>query len=221
MVRTKMTDKKDSSAGTPLCLDFANTLSWRGRKHPEDHIESYRDLVMWSHGVNILTRRQAKQLLDESRQRRSAAEAIFDRAIRLREVVYRVFSSMSRQSITGSRDLAALNEELSNVLTKMQITQSAHGYVLTFEAEETALDQMLWPITRSVADLLTSDRLDRIRRCADEDCRWLFVDMSRNRSRRWCNMQDCGNRAKARRHYLRKHAISRRKTIHKIKPHSI
>jgi predicted RNA-binding Zn ribbon-like protein len=60
---------------------------------------------------------------------------------------------------------------------------------------------MLWPVVRDAADLLTSKELNRVGRCADERCGWLFVDTSRNRSRRWCSMESCGNRAKARRHY--------------------
>ena len=69
--------------------------------------------------------------------------------------------------------------------------------------DEGALDRPLWPVLRSAAALLTSDDIARIRECAAERCAWLFIDHSRNRSRRWCDMRDCGNRAKARRHYAR------------------
>jgi predicted RNA-binding Zn ribbon-like protein len=64
---------------------------------------------------------------------------------------------------------------------------------------------MLWPVARSAADLLTSaEELARVGQCADDrGCGWLFFDTSRNHSRRWCAMKDCGNRAKARRHYRR------------------
>jgi predicted RNA-binding Zn ribbon-like protein len=58
---------------------------------------------------------------------------------------------------------------------------------------------MLWPVLRSAAELLTSDRMDRVRLCSAEDCDWLFLDSSRNRSRRWCDMAVCGNRSKVRR----------------------
>jgi predicted RNA-binding Zn ribbon-like protein len=68
---------------------------------------------------------------------------------------------------------------------------------------EPALDRVLWPVARSAAELLTSDDLAAVRECAAPDCRWLFLDRSRNRSRRWCAMATCGNRSKARRHYRR------------------
>jgi predicted RNA-binding Zn ribbon-like protein len=170
---------------------------------------------MWSQHVSILARSQAKRLLDEAGQRRSEAEAVFSRAIRLREVIYRIFSSIAGHSIPNKGDFAVLNEELSKAMAKIRITRNAQGYLWAFEDGEKALDQVLWPIVRSAADLLTSDRLDRIRSCADEECGWLFLDTSRNRSRRWCDMEDCGNRAKARRYYQRKHGISRRTTHNK------
>ena len=66
-------------------------------------------------------------------------------------------------------------------------------------AEEEALDCMLWPVVRSAAELLNSDLLSRVRVCPADDCAWLFLDQSRNRSRRWCDMSTCGNRSKARR----------------------
>ena len=61
----------------------------------------------------------------------------------------------------------------------------------------------LWPVLWDAAALLTSANLQRLGRCDDEHCGWVFLDHSRNRSRRWCAMEDCGNRAKARRHYAR------------------
>ena len=65
-------------------------------------------------------------------------------------------------------------------------------------------DRILWPVARSAGELLISDKLDRVRQCADDrGCGYLFVDTSRNRSRRWCSMESCGNRAKAHRHYQR------------------
>jgi predicted RNA-binding Zn ribbon-like protein len=66
------------------------------------------------------------------------------------------------------------------------------------------LDWILNPLIRSAADLLVSDELKRVKRCGDPACGWLFLDTSRNKSRRWCDMSDCGNRAKASRFYKKK-----------------
>ena len=74
------------------------------------------------------------------------------------------------------------------------------------------MDLFLDPIIKSAADLLVSPELKRVKQCADDACGWLFMDKSRNNSRRWCSMKDCGNRAKAHRHYLRKCQEKNKKT---------
>ncbi|MBD3886162.1 CGNR zinc finger domain-containing protein [Phormidium tenue FACHB-886] len=65
------------------------------------------------------------------------------------------------------------------------------------------MEYPLWLVIRSAEALLTDSHLNRVREWAETDCGWVFLDMSRNRSRRWCDLEDCGNRAKARRHYGR------------------
>ena len=74
---------------------------------------------------------------------------------------------------------------------------------------EAALDRMLWSIAHSGAELLTTGDLSRLRECGGEECGWLFEDTSRNRSRQWCDMQDCGNLAKVRRYRTRLRSSSR------------
>ena len=77
----------------------------------------------------------------------------------------------------------------------------------------TSLDWPLWPVVWSAVELLTADALRRVLECANDPCGWLFVDLSRNRSRRWCDMRDCANKVKARRHHARtKRARDRGKT---------
>ncbi|WP_246485921.1 CGNR zinc finger domain-containing protein [Kribbella qitaiheensis] len=58
----------------------------------------------------------------------------------------------------------------------------------------------------SAARLLEREDLTRLRECQDDDCGWLFLDQSKNKSRRWCSSGDCGNRARAKRHYERTHS---------------
>ena len=75
-------------------------------------------------------------------------------------------------------------------------------YDQVFRCEDGDLDQVLWSVLRSTTDLLTSKDLQRVGVCADDrGCGWLFYDTSRNRTRQWCSMRGCGNRAKAKRHY--------------------
>jgi len=140
------------------------------------------------------------------------ATAVLERAIALREAIYRIFSAISHGRPPQAADLATYNAELSGALAHSRIVSTAEGFAWDWRRAEDALDRMLWPVVRDAAGLLTSEKLDRIGECADDRCGWLFLDVSRNRSRRWCAMEDCGNRAKARRHYERKRAVRRRET---------
>jgi len=69
----------------------------------------------------------------------------------------------------------------------------------TWLGADERLDALLWPVVWAAARLLTSDEAHRIRVCAGPDCGWVYVDRSRNRLRRWCQMKTCGTAAKTRR----------------------
>ena len=142
-------------------------------------------------------------LLQEAARRPAQAAAVLEQAIALREAIYRIFSAVAHKLPPEAADLDNLNAALSEALSRSQIIPAADGFAWDWSGDG-ALDQMLWPIARSAADLLTSEEIHRIGECADDrGCGWLFLDMSRNHSRRWCDMKDCGNRAKASRHYQR------------------
>lgn len=184
-----------------LCLDFTNTVSWRGNPNPKEHLRSYIDLVKWSVNTQILTATEAEKLLRKAAQQPKEAMEVLERAINLREALYRIFLAASTEKNPNSEDLSRFNRELANALAHMQLQKTRHGYQPVYARAENALDQILWHIADSAAKLLTSEKLEHVRRCGSEECGWLFLDMSRNHSRRWCAMEDCGNRAKARRHY--------------------
>ena len=194
--------------GGCLCLDFANTAGSHASEHPSESLESYADLVAWSRQAGILSDDEAQHLLREAQRRPAEAAAVLDQARALREVIYHVFSAVAAGRAPAAADLGALNAALSVALARLCVAPTGDGFAWTWTGDANVLDRMLWPIARSAADLLTSETLPRVRECAAHPCGWLFVDMSRNHSRRWCDMQDCGNRAKARRHYQRKRAAS-------------
>ena len=88
-------------------------------------------------------------------------------------------------------------------MSKMRLVPRGGGYGFVFGGTAAVLDAVLWHVARSAAELLTSGDLGRVRGCASEECGWVFLDTTRNRSRRWCDMKECGNREKARRFYQR------------------
>lgn len=193
----------DFDAGA-LCLDFANTVDWHASDRPHDRLQDYFDLIAWAQAANILLPDQADRLCQMAREQPQLAEAVFARAIRLREATYRLFVDFFNQESCHDDDLALLNEVLSESLTHLQLVPSSAGFEWDWDEGSIDFDQILWPVARSAGELLTSQKLERVSQCADDrGCGYLFVDTSRNRSRRWCSMESCGNRAKAQRHYRR------------------
>jgi predicted RNA-binding Zn ribbon-like protein len=128
---------------------------------------------------------------------------VFARALRLREAIFRIFVAVIADASPAAADLERLNDELALALPHLRIVPDEHGFDYRFDAADGALDRPLWPVARSASELLATGDLGRVKRCTSDECDWLFVDLSKNRSRRWCDMRDCGNRAKARRYYRR------------------
>lgn len=190
--------------GGSLCLDFVNTVSTRTEALCREYLTSYGELVAWSHHVGILAAEEAQVLEDNAARHPDLAAATLDRAITVRETLYRVFSRIAHDQRPERADLATLNLVVREGLSRMEISPAGRGFAWTWVMDKEALDPMVWPVVRSAADLLTSGDLERVRQCARDGCDWLFVDLSKNQSRRWCSMELCGSRVKSRRYYRRR-----------------
>jgi len=192
-------------SGGRLCLDFVNTIGGP-RTRPTERLTSYQDLIAWGRQGGVLREADARHLTRVAAERPRPAAAALAEAIALREALYRIFSSLIEGVSVSETDLEALNAALSRALRHLRVVPRGRGYEWSWAPGEEALDQMLWPVVRSAGELLVSHDVVNVRRCASEDCDWLFMDTSRNHSRRWCDMRSCGNRAKVRRYYARKRA---------------
>lgn len=183
--------------GGDVCLDFVNTASGRENGAPEDEkLSSYGDLVTWAERVGLVGAERAGRLRSAASSSPVEAEAVLESARELREVIHRVFSAAE----PSKEDVAFLGVWAGKAGAERRLVAVDGGFAFGW-AESDALDQMLWPVALSAAELLTSEERARVKACAGDTCDWLFLDMSRNRSRRWCDMKECGNRAKARRFY--------------------
>lgn len=191
--------------GGELCIDFVNTVSARG-DGDEESLAEYADLLAWSRHTGILADVVAAHLGAEAARQPEQAAGVLAQARLLRETLYRVLAAKIADEAPAPDDLAELNDALVHALTHLQLAADSAGYRWTWESVPDALDQMLWPIAHSAAELLTSGELAHVRRCAGDHCGWLFVDRSKNHSRRWCDMGDCGNVAKVRRYRRRQQA---------------
>jgi predicted RNA-binding Zn ribbon-like protein len=190
--------------GGHACLDFVNTAGDHLSDQPGEWLLTYRDLLSWAQRAGLLTGSEALRLEQKAGEQPDAAEEALARAIAMREVIYRLLLGVIRQQAPDPSDLAAFNRALAGAPPRSGVIHREGAYQWQFATEGTAnLDEVLWRLLWEAADLLTSDRLAQVKLCAGEDCGWLFLDASRNQSRRWCSMSDCGNRAKAKRYYRR------------------
>ena len=188
--------------GGEVCLDFANSLGGT-REEPKERLHDYGDLVRWAAHAGAIEGAEVQSLLAAAEARPAEAESVFARAVRLREAIYRIFAGVADDASPVADDLQRLNDELARALPHLRIVPDEHGFDYRFDTAAGALDRPLWPVVRSASELLAVGDLARIKQCTSDECDWLFVDLSKNRSRRWCDMRDCGNRAKARRYYRR------------------
>jgi len=199
----------DLSAGA-LCLDFANTVRNRGREDETDRLADYRLLLAWAEQAGLLDSGRADALKRQAARRPRAAAAALKRAVTLRDALFGVFSAVAAGREPHAMDFQPFNDFLVRAVPHLRLAHTSGGARWTWSGDEENLDGFLWPVAWSAAELLTSCDLGRVCECGAEDCRWLFIDTSRNRSRRWCDMKTCGNRVKARRHYRKSRKASAR-----------
>jgi predicted RNA-binding Zn ribbon-like protein len=174
-----------------LCLDYVNTRYWRGRPTATETLNAPTDLAAWAtaNGGAQSTRLPARPELG--------------RALEFREMLYRLFNTASDGKAPAAQDLQAFNEALAAAPARTRLARDKSGFSWEIEARPATALALLAPVLWSAGDLLAGPRLGRVRRCANPECGWLFLDDSRAGKRRWCSMQSCGNRAKAKRHYHR------------------
>ncbi len=188
-------------------VDFVNTVeSWRNPTET-DRLRRYADLVNWSEQVGLVDSDVAIALREAAAGQKAGAERVLRRAHALRERLHRIFLAAAAGEAPDARALAAVSAEVRRAAAHSRLDRREGGLAWELDAAQAAaLGWPLWRLARAALALLTSDALHRVRQCANEECRWFFVDRSRNHSRRWCDMAVCGNRAKARRNYARRKA---------------
>lgn len=191
--------------GERLCLDFVNTVDARLRQDAPSYINSYADLLTWGEHAEVISSDTVTSLLQEATEHPNVAAATFAQAVALREAMYRVFYAVVEGIAPQTADLDIINLALGAAMAQTRLIPTADGFIWDWPEHDRALDQMLWPLVRDAAELITSGDLALVRECqSDSGCGWLFVDTSKNHRRRWCSMEECGNKAKVRRFRTRR-----------------
>lgn len=198
--------------GGVLCLDFANTLEPRGGPPPievppevdlRDELTSYDDLVGWAAHKGALSAEEGARLLAAAGMDPDGARLALTRAHALRDVVYRAFWAISQGESPAEEDLADIMREYADATAHGRLVDTGDGIDWRWPESGEVLARPLWPVARSAVDLLASGERHRIKVCPGPgrpplSCAWLFLDTTRNASRRWCSMSDCGAATKIR-----------------------
>lgn len=214
-----MTVRKKAETGEnnpQLALDLANTVDWRLSARPVELWPDYAALVRWGREHGLLSARELEQWIAWAESSPGAARTALEHARTLREVIYRLFAAHLRGTAPAQADLDGFAAAWRTARRGERLIHRAEGFAWT-PAQDERPTGFLGPVVRAAGELLTSPLAARVGQCQDErGCGWLFLDTSHARRRKWCNMGDCGNRAKARRHYARvkgtPDAVRRRKS---------
>jgi len=190
-------DYRFNFCGNHVAVDFTNTVGSR-LETPEEHLSTYGDLLAWAEAARVLTRGQTARLKQRAAADPDQARRALRRAIDFREALYDVLDRVASRRSPDAASLARLNRHVTETLSAAQLSVS-DGRVVLASSDADSLDAVVAAVVRAAIDLLTSDAVQRIGRCADETCGWIFFDTTRSGTRRWCEMKVCGNRNKVRR----------------------
>jgi predicted RNA-binding Zn ribbon-like protein len=190
--------------GGAACLNFANTSSGRGGPHHLEHLRSYELLLVWTEHAGLLANTLHRDLSRQALGEPAAAASVLQRALTLREAIHSTAAALAHKASPAADGLETLNRELSRAMSQAALRRSGGGFAWDWSDVGSVLDRPLWPIARSAADLLTGTDPDRIKQCPGQHCGWVFLDLTKNGRRRWCEMEVCGSRAKVRRYRARR-----------------
>jgi len=190
--------------GGIACLNFANTSSGRGSPRHLEHLRSYDLLLVWAEHAGLLTSALRQSLSDLALAQPAAAARVLRQALALREAIYTTAEALAHRAALPADELLTLNQLLSRAMSQATVRPCASGFTWDWAGAEPALDRPLWPIARSAAELLTGSAHEQVKQCPGAHCGWVFLDLTKNHRRRWCEMEVCGSRAKVRRYRERR-----------------
>jgi predicted RNA-binding Zn ribbon-like protein len=186
-------------------LDFVNTVGGRladrgGRPRVRaDKLGAFSDLVTFGVRTGLMDEKAGRGLIRRGGRRPQEAAAALGRAVKFREALYRTLQARRRGRPPAAADIAVLNGEIAAARSREVLAAGREGLRWEWRGAGERLESPIWPIALAAAALLLSPRFARLRECGGDDCGWLFLDESRNHSRQWCSMEDCGNLSKVRR----------------------
>ena len=192
--------------GGELALDFANTESGRGHATRQDHLQAPGDLVDWLHHAKAIGPAESRWLRGWMKARPNEGAKLLAQARALRQDVHAIAAACARKRRPPEAAMARLNAFHGRCLSCANLRPADGAFHWAWDIQDHPRQGALAPIAMSAIAILTGLDLARVKECGGEHCGWLFHDRSKNNSRRWCEMEICGNRAKQKRLRVRREA---------------
>ncbi len=185
-------------------LDFINTLEF-SRDGAEDELKTAADALAWLHDHNLLHRETLEELREVVDASPSRAERLLERVRRVRTAMRELVEATVERRRPALDQLAEINRALRTYYV-YELVPAPDGVSLDHRHEGDPVEGALARLVESLAREVSQGQRDRLRLCANDDCRWVFADTSRTGRRKWCDMATCGNQAKAARFRERRKA---------------
>ncbi len=185
--------------GGVLALDFANTSSGRGGAMHLEHLRRGADVVDWAGHAGVLRESEHTVLARRLAGDVGLEQEILTRGVILRDVIYGIARSIANISIANPAEIGALGGIYAACIARGRLAHALgrHGWV--WDTVANPVEAVLGPVALSAVTLVTREDVARVKQCGGAHCGWLFLDTTKNASRRWCDMAVCGNRAKQKR----------------------
>ncbi|WP_322048161.1 CGNR zinc finger domain-containing protein [Paraburkholderia sp. J67] len=188
-----------SFAGGALCLDFANTQGGWDKTRDHERLPDYSAAIEWACAAGAVSESESLRLRAMAQRVPTEAECNAKKLRFFRECLYRLFSALAAGHEAKSEDEDCLRAAIAAALDTARLKSYPGGYDWKIDQEKAGLNTMLNRIALDAQKLILGSETPNVKEC--ERCSWLFVDRSKNKRRRWCKAETCGNRTRASKHY--------------------
>jgi predicted RNA-binding Zn ribbon-like protein len=200
--------KNNELVGGRLCLDYTNTVAKHDGTSPYDRIATIGQALAWLTRAGALSAGRARTLARRAAAHPREARGALQQAHSLRESIYRIFSALANGAQPPRDDVTRVGAIVRKASAGARLTPKKGRFTWSLPEGSRLGDAVVWPIARSAVELLVSGDGDRIAECGGRECAWLFLDATKNHSRKFCSSQGCGNRTRVRRHYARTRGVT-------------
>jgi predicted RNA-binding Zn ribbon-like protein len=187
--------------GSEIAFDLSNTSSGRGGPKHLEHLSSAADVIRWAQHARVINADEGAWLTKVIDADHGLARRLLKRTLDLREIIYAIGTALAAGAPPPKDQIDILAQIHANCLARAHLVPHDEGFVWSWRVADGPVERILGPIALSILTLLTQANLSRVKQCEGEHCGWIFFDTTKNKSRRWCEMEVCGNRAKQRRHH--------------------